>query len=160
MRKTIFFLSVLVIAALVSSTCFAGLINYERRNKTQNTTTTSRTTSSYQKPAMKAEDSSSNKYGTSTEISMNRDKPVTASMPAWMKTPPRVRNSAEKKFDSNRNGTLESAEVAMLLKDAVSTINSRGSVSISSDILKEYDRNGDGTINRYEALSITEDLGK
>ena len=173
MRKIIVFLSVFVISAFVANTCFAGLINYDRRNKTESTTTSRATTSSYQKPAAAQPEPSTVKPSTvqastttpstaasSTALSMNSDKSASSAMPAWMKTPPRVKTLDEKKFDANKDGILQATETSMMLKDAISMINSKGSVSASSDILKPYDSNGDGTISRYEALSISADLGK
>lgn len=80
-----------------------------------------------------------------------------AAVPAWMKTPPGVKNAAEKVYDVNRDGKLQPAEVKIYLRSVIETIESKGGFTINSDVLREYDKNRDGVISRYELPDLKRD---
>ena len=83
-------------------------------------------------------------------------KPV--EVPQWMRRAPRARNSQEKRYDKNRDGRLQSNEVKKFLADIIDVVESRGAVSVSSDILKIYDVNRDGVIRKSELSGIKADI--
>lgn len=135
-RKTSWLLSAVLVSFLLIESAWAGLINYDRRNR--------------QGPPPKAA------TGTS--------KPAPASaaevkLPAWMKTPPKVNTKTEALYDTNRDGKLQTAEVKILLRDVVSTVEAKGGYPVDADVLKEYDKNRDAVINRYELIEIKKDAG-
>jgi hypothetical protein len=137
MKKLI--LSLAVYAACLLTFVYqaqAGLINYERRNKS--TPAAARKTGAYpSRPTAAA--------------------PVEVPMAAWLKTPPGVKNAAEKAYDVNRDGKLQSAEVKIYLRDVIKVIESKGGFTINSDVLKEYDKNRDGVISRFELPDLKRD---
>lgn len=108
----------------------AGLINYDRRNK----------------PGV-----APSRGGAPARV------PAPVVVPAWMKTPPGVKNAAEKVYDVNRDGKLQPAEVKIYLRSVIETIESKGGFTINSDILREYDKNRDGVISRYELPDLKRD---
>ena len=77
---------------------------------------------------------------------------------AWKTTPPKATTAEEKKYDVNRDGKLQVSEVKSFLQGVVDEVNSKGRISVNSDILKPYDRNADGAISRYEISAIQTDL--
>ncbi len=74
--------------------------------------------------------------------------------PEWLIIPPRVKNSTERRYDVNRDGRLQSAEVKVYLRNVLDQINRNGGMLIDSDVLSEYDKNRDGIIDREEAQEI------
>ena len=134
-----FILSLALCAASLSMFVYqaqAGLINYERRNKSK--PAAARTTGAYpSRPAVTT--------------------PVEPTMAAWLKTPPGVKNAAEKAYDVNRDGKLQSAEIKIYLRDVIKVIESKGGFTINSDVLKEYDKNRDGVISRFELPDLKRD---
>ncbi len=78
--------------------------------------------------------------------------------PKWAKELPKVVNSSERRYDINRDGLLQSAEVKVMLRDVIETVEERGSVIVYSDILKDYDANKDRYITPAELDKIREDV--
>lgn len=75
--------------------------------------------------------------------------------PEWWKAEPDVKNKLERRYDINRDGKLQTAEVKILLRDVVDEIQEKGRYSVySSDILKEYDKNRDRVIDKTEVEGI------
>jgi hypothetical protein len=109
----------------------AGLINYQRRNK----------------------------GGAPVRAGARAAVPAAPVGPAWIATPPAVKNSVEKAYDVNRDGKLQPAEVKIYLRGVIETIESKGGFTINSDILKEYDKNKDGLISRSELPDLKRDAG-
>ncbi len=130
-KKFVFvFLSAVLSLSFAGSAC-AGLINYERVNR------------------IKAGRPASSPTATAAEK-------ASADLPGWMKTMPNAVSAAEKTFDVNRDGKLQTAEVKVYLRDVLDTIKEKGGYTIDSDVLKEYDRNRDGVISRYESGALSE----
>jgi hypothetical protein len=69
---------------------------------------------------------------------------------AWMRELPKVQNSAERRYDVNRDGVLQTAEVKIFLRDVIAEVEDKGGLLITSDILDEYDKDGDSIIERQE----------
>ena len=129
MRKELMvFLTVSLILLLGVSLAEAGLINYERRSRML-------------------------KGGGGAAPAAGQEE----NLPQWMKTMPPVNNRTERRYDVNRDGYLQTAEVKIFLRDVVDQVEQRGGVEVISDILKEYDKNRDGIINRYEVTDIKKD---
>ncbi len=142
MKRSILFLSYLVIFSLVCvPLSLAGMINYDRRNRRTPPTGRARPAAT---PAAKP-------AATAT---------AAPSLPNWMQNPPSVSNKTEGKYDTNRDGKLQSAEVKIYLRDVISVVESKGGHMIDSDILKAYDKNKDGVINRYELAEVKQDAAK
>ena len=86
-------------------------------------------------------------------------KEVQGSRRDWMKTEPAVKNNVERRYDINRDGKLQTAEVKILLRDVVDEVESKGRYSVyNSDVLVEYDTNKDRIINSFEADEIRKDV--
>lgn len=110
----------------------AGLINYERRK------------------------SRSGEGAPSTQ----RAAPAQPSGPSWTRESPRVRTSEERRYDINRDGLLQTAEVKIFLRDIIDIITQRGGYTVNSDILREYDKNRDGVISSTELPQLSSDVSR
>jgi hypothetical protein len=72
------------------------------------------------------------------------------SIPSWAKELPQPQNTEERRYDTNRDGQLQSAEVKVYLRDIIVRVEARGYISVTTDLLREYDKNKDGAINKNE----------
>jgi len=136
MEKRIFF--ILIIALVVTSICasaFAGLIDWERRNH-----------------YLKEQQSKEASVGSAQTKEMTQ-----ADLPKWMKEEPKVMTRDEQRYDINRDGYFQPAESKVYLRRLVGVVEQRGKIASNSELLKEYDKNGDGVITRTEAKKIRED---
>ncbi|MFH1360055.1 MAG: hypothetical protein ABIJ41_03345 [Candidatus Omnitrophota bacterium] len=135
MRKKIIVIAIWVIFSLaITPWCDAQMVNYKRLKNTNNQT---------------------ERVVRETKPKVSVPQPVASeSTPKWMTTESSVKNRNEKAYDVNRDGRLQSWEAKVLLKDVVAQVDKKGSYVIDSDILKEYDKNRDGTISRSEASLI------
>ena len=122
-------LSALLLLSLYMMNVSAGLIDYERLNR------------------IKAQ-----REGKVMQDSSGKEK----DLPNWMKIEPKASSRVEQAYDVNRDGKLQTAEVKVYLREVLDVIDEKGGYTIDSNILKEYDKNKDGVISRYEA----EDLGE
>ena len=135
MRKfLVLFLAQSFVITCVVGNSFAGLIDYNRLQK--------------QGKALPTGGRAKAKAAAPTA-------PTQDTRPGWMKTEPKVTSKVEQPYDSNNDGKLQTAEVKIFLRDVLDQINEKGGYTINSDILKEYDKNKDGVISRYEAQDIT-----
>ncbi len=128
MMRTVYsisFLLVLCFAAVNMS--LAGLVDYDRLNR------------------IGARKALSGSYG---------DNVDEKELPGWFKVEPKVTMEEERVYDSNRDGKLQRAEVKILLRDFIDIVYEKNGAMYKSLILKEYDRNRDGLINKYEAEEI------
>lgn len=71
-----------------------------------------------------------------------------------------VKSLTDKKFDVNRNDTLEPSEIRAMLNSIVREVGSKGEARVESDAVRVYDRNGDGVISTTELSKILQDLDK
>ena len=134
MRNRILVVGIFMLFILmVANACHAGMINYKRRDKTLDAPK-ARTTGTVKSPK----------------------KPV--ALAPEMKKSPKATNWTERKYDKNRDGSLQSSEVKALLRDVANQVSKKGSYKINTNILKQYDRNKDGKISGPEARKITADL--
>ncbi len=76
------------------------------------------------------------------------------SYPQWVITEPTVKDPVERLYDINRDSKLQTAEVKTFLRDVLEEIESKNGYLVDSDILKEYDKNKDGIISKYESDDI------
>ncbi len=76
------------------------------------------------------------------------------SVQAMLASNPAATNRVERIYDANKDGYLQETEIKEYLADVVSTVRRRGRASVSSSILKVFDKNGDGVITRYEVGAI------
>ena len=53
---------------------------------------------------------------------------------------------------------MPSVDTNAVLKEAVAAVNKNGSIKVTSDALKKYDKNKDGMINKAEAKAIEADI--
>jgi len=79
-------------------------------------------------------------------------------IPGWVTSAPIVKSKIEQKYDTNRDGKLQTAEVTIFLRDVLDIIEEKGGYTIDSDILKPYDKNKDGVISRKEATTLQEQV--
>ncbi len=66
----------------------------------------------------------------------------------------KVMNKFEEAYDINNDGILESQEIKSFLKEVSSAVDKKGSFSITSDILKPYDKDKNGIISKDEIAAI------
>ena len=111
--------------------CFAGLVDWERRNR-------------YLKE--KQQESGS-------EFTLGED-----ALPNWMKQEPRITAREEKRYDANRDRKFQPAESKVYLRRVIRKVESGGKVVSTSEILKEYDKDKDGVISLIEVDEIKEDV--
>ncbi|MDP8265971.1 MAG: hypothetical protein P9M07_03390 [Candidatus Aceula meridiana] len=136
MRKKIFIVSIITLTvAAFCADAFAGLIDWERRNR-------------YLKERQMDESQDS---GTVKE--MTKDD-----LPQWMKEEPKVRTRDERRYDVNRDGYFQPAESKVYLRRLLVTIEKKGKITSRSDLLKEYDVNSDGVLTKTEAKKIRRDV--
>ena len=135
MNKKFFMLSVALIMTITfCSLAHAGLINYKRRG----TGGAAPTGGGYNRPAPQAA--------------------APATGPSWKRQSPRAETADEKKYDINRDGLLQTAEIKIYLRDVIDGIAQKGGYTVDSNILKEYDKNKDGVISAYELPEIRNDV--
>jgi len=77
-------------------------------------------------------------------------------IPQWAKELPEPQNAEEESFDINRDGKLQSAEVKVYLRGIMKRVEARSYVNVTTDILREYDKNKDGVINVSELALMRE----
>ncbi|MFP4472777.1 MAG: hypothetical protein ACLFPX_02760 [Candidatus Omnitrophota bacterium] len=79
-------------------------------------------------------------------------------LPEWVRELPRVINDLERRYDVNRDGLLQTAEVKVFLRDVIDEVSRRNRIEIETDILKEYDKNNDRMIELFELERIRKDV--
>ncbi|MFA5088226.1 MAG: hypothetical protein WC552_04250 [Candidatus Omnitrophota bacterium] len=125
------FAGVLMIVFVMQGTCLAGLINYQRRLK-------------------KAQAAAGGAKGSASEERIAK----------WMVELPRVSSAVNRdlrKYDVNRDGVLQTAEIKIYLRDVIDGVVSKGGYTVDSEVLREYDKNKDGVINSYEVAEVRKD---
>lgn len=141
MRKKMLLLPLSAVLALaLTSVSFAGLINYDRvqRRKTGAAPARPTTPSSPARPAAPAVDT----------------------RPMWMRQAQPATTATERKYDTNRDGILQTAEVKIFLRDVIQVVDSKGGYTVDSNLLREYDKNRDGLISRTEIIDVKADANK
>ena len=63
---------------------------------------------------------------------------------------PRARNRREQRYDLNRDGKMQEAEIKAFLKDVITRVETYGEFSFTSGLLRPYDLEGDSVIRLYE----------
>lgn len=79
---------------------------------------------------------------------------------SWKTNPVKVQSYSEQRFDYDNDGYLDRTEAIAFLQDVVKQVKAKGLMALNSDILKEYDKNGDNLIDRTELKDISRDIGK
>ncbi|MDP8264954.1 MAG: EF-hand domain-containing protein [Candidatus Aceula lacicola] len=130
-RKFIILTSLCIFALMFCFDCFAGLIDWERRNR-------------YLKDKQQ-------ELGSEGVLSED-------ALPEWMRKEPRVKTKDEKRHDINRDGKLQPAESKVYLRRVIRKVENGGKVVSTSEILKEYDKNKDGVITQTEVIEIRGDV--
>ncbi|HOW34798.1 MAG TPA: hypothetical protein PL155_00070 [Candidatus Omnitrophota bacterium] len=126
---------VLAAVLVVASHSFAQLINYDRLNKTR-----------AQKglPPIPVP-------GKAADVAQPPE-------PFWAKGDTKVTTKEEEAYDVNNDGKMQKAEVKIFLRDNLDEIDKKGGVTVSSPILKAYDKSGDGVVSRLEAEKIRQEV--
>ena len=137
----------------------AGMINYNRKGRVAPTPGAA-PARGYGKAAAPAAPAAtpSKAANTQTPAATTAAATATATAIQWKENPPQVQNWSEKQYDGNKDGWLQPEEVMAFLKDVSNEVDQRGSYAIDSEILKAYDKDGDGFINRAEIASIKNDM--
>lgn len=147
MKKQIRIMAGLILTVLfVANVCYAGLINYDRRNR------------NLQRAADAPATPAPVPVPTRTAPGWSAKKDVAVTVPKWMVTAPRVSNRFERRYDANKDRRLQVAEVKRFLSDVIKEVENDGRYKVNSDILKIYDTNRDGVIRRYELGPMRKDL--
>lgn len=77
----------------------------------------------------------------------------------WAATLPKVEGKIEQYYDINRDKILQTSETKIFLRDVSAEILEKNSFNVSDSLLlKAYDKNKDGVINKFELEEITKDL--
>ena len=142
MKKTIVFLTGVLLVTLVAEVSHAQLINYKRRENREN------------KGGAAA---AGGGYGAKKTAEPAAAEPA---VPSWMQSAPKVTVKEEEKYDVNRDGILQTSEAKILLRDVIDMVDAKGGAVVASPIAKLYDKNRDGVINRYEVADIKTDVQK
>lgn len=71
-------------------------------------------------------------------------------VPQWAQELVAPQNADERRYDINRDGLLQSAEVKVYLRDIIERVEDREYINVTTDLLREYDKNRDGVINTIE----------
>ena len=80
------------------------------------------------------------------------------SLPSWAKDLPKPQNDEERRYDINGDGLLQSAEIKVYLRAIIERVEGRGYVNVTTDLLREYDKNKDGIINENELVLMKEHI--
>lgn len=128
-------IAVLAVILIVASHSFAQLINYDRLNKAR----AQKGLAPIPVP------------GKTTDVSQPPE-------PFWAKGDTKVTTKEEQAYDVNNDGKLQKAEVKIFLRDNLDEIDKKGGVTVSSPILKAYDKSGDGIVSRLEAEKIRQEV--
>ena len=139
MKKTIVFLTGVLLVTLVAEVSHAQLINYKRRENKGGA------------------DAAGGGYGAKKTAEPAAAEPA---VPSWMQSAPKVTVKEEEKYDVNRDGILQTSEAKILLRDVIDMVDAKGGAVVASPIAKLYDKNRDGVINRYEVADIKTDVQK
>ncbi len=89
-------------------------------------------------------------YGRRSKFLGEKESAPDSKLPSWVKELPEPQNEDEKRYDTNRDGKLQSAEVKVYLRDIIERVESQSYISVTTDLLREYDKNKDGVINKNE----------
>ena len=84
--------------------------------------------------------------------------PANSSLDQFLTSQPEVATRIEHIYDLDRDGRLQQNEITEFLADVVASVERRGSFSISSNLLKLFDKDEDGQISRLEADQIKQIL--
>lgn len=77
----------------------------------------------------------------------------------WAVTLPKVEGKIEQYYDINRDKILQTSETKIFLRDVAAEVLEKNSFNVSDSLLlKAYDKNKDGVINKFELEEITKDL--
>ncbi len=107
-------------------------------------------------PAAETKDKAKDK---SSEGKKTKDEKPAVPTPFWVKDLPKVTGKREKRYDINRDEILQTSETKIFLRDVVAEIVDKGSANVfDSALLKAYDKNKDGIINKFEVEEIKQDL--
>lgn len=87
---------------------------------------------------------------TDTQIQKNQSKSTQQAI--------RVTNRSERMYDKNKDGWLQSDELAEYLTDVINTVQRKGDFQVNSDFLGQFDKDEDGHIGYYETINIREYL--
>ena len=131
MRKIIIWFGIGLLLFMIADISRAGLLDYDRLNKKRG----------------QADGSASRGLAT----------PVAPAVPFWAIQTPRVGSAIEKRYDINRDGLMQTSEVKIYLRDVIDVVEEKGGYIVDSDILKAYDKNKDGVINKYELSEVKAD---
>ena len=143
MRKnTMIFLAVACFTSFMISDAMAGLINYNRAQKRK----TGGGAAAPARPAAAAP--------------APAPKPAQDTRPMWMRQVQNASTATEKKYDVNRDGLLQTAEVKIYLRDVAQVVEAKGGYTVDSEVLRDYDKNRDGVITRYELADIRTDSSR
>ncbi|MCA9409065.1 MAG: hypothetical protein KC733_10270 [Candidatus Omnitrophica bacterium] len=149
---------------LIAYQAQAQLINYNRRSNEVSRPTISKAspslpikTSVSQSNSYQAEPQKTSSYynrEAKTEITEATETTSQSLNGALLTSSPKVTSRVEKIYDTDYDGTLQKDEIVEFLGDVVSAVERRGSFAVSSDILKNFDRDADGEISLIETDEI------
>jgi|GEM_PF-581584 len=140
MMKRIFciLLVVIMIFLALPAQSFAGLVDWEARNR-----------------YLKAQEEAAKT--TSQDPKMSKD------LPHWMQVEPTVKTDEEKKFDVNKDGVFQPAETKVYLRTVSQEVQDGSGLNVAgrnvqnSEVLKEYDANKDGIVSKLESEKMKKD---
>ncbi|OGX24816.1 MAG: hypothetical protein A3D10_07085 [Omnitrophica WOR_2 bacterium RIFCSPHIGHO2_02_FULL_48_11] len=133
MKKIIVWSGIVLLMFLLVDIGRAGLIDYERLNNKRR----------------------GDKGAAAPRLGVT--KPVAPVGPVWAIQTPKAMAVIEKRYDTNRDGLLQTSEIKIFLRYVITIVEEKGGYTVDSDILKSYDKNRDGVINRYELAEVKAD---
>jgi len=130
-----------VVALFVAQSANAQLIDHNRRK---------------QRAAAKAGTTVETPAVVKTPAAVSTEK--TSKKAAWLTSEPEVMSREDRLFDLDGDGKLQKEESVQMLRNTVSEVANNGRVEVTSEIMKPYDKNGDGYIDTSEIKPLAKDL--
>jgi hypothetical protein len=146
---------VLVSVLWLSSYGEAQLINYDRRNRKQQSVNPEPPSPASSSNSFESKSTSTKAITRQEKTEVKEDSKRSDSLTKpWGEKMITVSNRVEKIYDLNDDGILQDDEIADILRDVLSSVRSRGNFMVSSPLLQFFDTDGDGLISHYEANAI------
>ena len=145
-----------LILLLSCSICFAQMINWKRRaessGKVPAPTEKKAKPTRRQKPKAPPEKAAKNKKWTESSPKKTERTIVEEEYA------PKVTKKVEELYDLNGDGRLQKKEINEFFQEVYDAIRKKGHFIVISDLLKKYDKDRDGFIDKYEAKYLKKDI--
>ncbi len=146
MKKYVFLFSSVIVLAVFVEVCQAQMVDYKRMHRRY---------PAGAKPAAAPAKATPAQPAAQPAV---QPAAATAAVPPSAATGHKVVSASERKFDLNKDGILQPAEVNGFLQEVSRIVDGSGGYTVDSDLLKPFDVNKDGLISRYEVKAIKDTI--